>query len=432
MTVGIVGAGITGLSLAHHLSKRDREWVVFEAGDEPGGVVRSKRVGDHVVEVGPHRIRATDPVAELIEDLGIGDEVIEADDDLPLYVYHEGKLREVPRSIEAFVRTDLVSQRGKLRALAEPFSAPGDGEEMAAELFRRKFGTEVYENVIEPLFSGIYASDPERMPARHSLAGLLRMEQSEGSLLGPALDRLSGGGDVAPPISFEGGIGRLTEALGTAQADGIHLSTPVETLEPAGEGYRIHAGGDDWDVEEVVMTAPAGAAADVFADPFPDAAERLESLHYNPLVMVYLEADADREGFGYQVHREESLRTRGVTFVDSLFGRENLYTAFLGGMSDPGVMDEDDATLEGVATEEFEAVLDAPAEAVGINRLRAYPAYDTSWSALDGLELPEDVHLATNYTARIGVPSRIREAKRLAGELAGNGAEREKAPTAGA
>jgi oxygen-dependent protoporphyrinogen oxidase len=120
-----------------------------------------------------------------------------------------------------------------------------------------------------------------------------------------------------------------------------------------------------------------------------------------------------------------------VTFVDSLFGRENLYTAFLGGMSDPEVMDEDDGTLEATAEAEFEAVLDVPAEAIGINRLRAYPAYDTSWSALEDLELPDDVHLATNYTARMGVPSRTREAKRLARELAGSDDGGREVPAAG-
>jgi oxygen-dependent protoporphyrinogen oxidase len=427
MTVGIVGAGITGLSLAHHLEKRDQDYQVFEADERPGGVVQSRQMGGHVVEVGPHRIRATDPVEELIDDLELADETLDADDDLPLYVYRDGKLRVVPRSVGEFVRTDLISHRGKLRALGEPLSKPGDGEETAAELFRRKFGAEVYENVIEPLFSGIYASDPEEMPARHSLSGLLRIERKEGSLLKPALNRLSSGGDVAPPISFEGGIGRLPEALYDAHTERVHLSTPVETVREVSEGYRIHADGEECAVEDVVTTAPAGATAEVFAEEFPDAAERLGSLSYNPLVMVYLEAEVDVEGFGFQVHRGEPFRTRGVTFVDSLFGRENLYTAFLGGMSDPGVMDESDETLQATAESEFEEILGAPAEAIGVNRLRAYPAYDQSWSALDGLELPEGIHLATNYTARLGVPSRIREAKRLAGELAGEIDERERA-----
>jgi oxygen-dependent protoporphyrinogen oxidase len=45
------------------------------------------------------------------------------------------------------------------------------------------------------------------------------------------------------------------------------------------------------------------------------------------------------------------------------------------------------------------------------------PAYDRSWSALDGVSTPEGVHLRTNYTARAGIPGRIRGAKATAEAL---------------
>ena len=38
MTVGIVGAGITGLALAHYLGERGADSVAFEAASDPGGV----------------------------------------------------------------------------------------------------------------------------------------------------------------------------------------------------------------------------------------------------------------------------------------------------------------------------------------------------------------------------------------------------------
>jgi len=419
MTVGIVGAGITGLSLAHHLDDGGREFVVFEASARPGGVIGSERVDSHLVERGPHRIRRTGAVDELIGDMGLDDAVITAADDLPLYVYHRGELRVVPRSVGEFVRTDLVSARGKLRALVEPFAGTARDDEMAADLFRRKFGDEVYRNVVEPLFSGIYASDPERMPARYSLSGLLDLDEREGSLLGPALARLTGD-DAAPPISFEDGQARLPRALYRAHADRINLSTPVSSVHPSDGRYRVDADGEHRVVDDVVVTAPAGEAAAVLAEVAPDAADRLHRLRYNPVVMVYLEATdpVDVDGLGFQVHRDEDLRTSGVTFVDDLFERENLYTAFFGGMRDPGVTSEPTEVLESTAVREFETVLGVPAEPIGVNRLSAYPAYDESWRALDGLSLPDGVYLATNYTARIGVPGRIREARQLAKRLA--------------
>ena len=44
----IIGAGISGLALAHHLEARGRPFVVLEASDRVGGVMRSGRV-----EAGP-------------------------------------------------------------------------------------------------------------------------------------------------------------------------------------------------------------------------------------------------------------------------------------------------------------------------------------------------------------------------------------------
>jgi len=95
--VGIVGAGITGLSLAHHLDRAGVDHVVLEASDEPGGVVRSGRVDGTLLEWGPQRLRRTDPIDELIDDLGLDGEVVEAGD-TEMFVYAEGELGRAPFS----------------------------------------------------------------------------------------------------------------------------------------------------------------------------------------------------------------------------------------------------------------------------------------------------------------------------------------------
>ena len=44
MTVGIVGAGITGLALSQFCRERGVDAVAFDAAATPGGVIRSTRV----------------------------------------------------------------------------------------------------------------------------------------------------------------------------------------------------------------------------------------------------------------------------------------------------------------------------------------------------------------------------------------------------
>ncbi len=418
--IGVVGAGISGLSLVHHLDRRGIDAVAFDAAPEPGGVIRSGRVDGVVVEWGPQRIRKTEPVADLIDDLDLGAAVVEADPDLPLLVYADGHLRRVPRSLAGFLRTDLLSWRGKLRVLCEPLTGAASNDERAADLFERKFGREAYRRLLGPLFGGLYGSDPTEMRVGDALSSLVDIERRDGSLLRAALGRVRSGGigGGTPPVSFAEGLQQLPGALHGAHSDRVHMETPVEAIRSTSDGYRLETAAGAHAVDRVVVTAPAGAAADVLGPVAPDAAGRLERLHYNRLALVSLRADRTPVGFGYQVARGESLHTRGVTFNGSLFDRDGLCTCFLGGMEDPEIVDEPDDHLGRVASEEFRRVVGVDTEAIDVERVRI-PAYDTSWAALDGLELPAGIDLVTNYAGRIGVPSRIREARRVSEQIAG-------------
>lgn len=424
MRVGVVGAGITGLALTHFLSRREVDVVTFEADTEPGGVVRSGRVDGRVVEYGPQRVRLVPAITALVDDIGLDDELIVAEPGLPLYVYADGALREVPQSLSALARTDLLSWREKLRIFAEPLTAPARPDERAACMFARKFGDETYRNIIEPIFGGIYGSDPATMPVEHSLDPLIELEAEHGSLLRVALGRLVASDDVPPPATFEDGLQTLPEALYEANRSCVHLGVAVDAVRQAvdSDGYVIDAGGRSADVDEVVVTVPAAAAASLLEGLAGTTASPLEELSYNSLALVHLQADTAAEGFGYQVRRDEPLETLGVTWNDSLFNRDGVYTAFFGGMSGAGALDRSDGDLGEVARREFHEVMDVDATALDVTRLPdVLPAYDTSWAALDDVELPDGVTLATNYTARVGIPGRIREAERVAERLASGG-----------
>jgi len=424
-TVGVVGAGITGLAVTHYLADRGVDCVTFEAAAEPGGVIDSRWVDGKLVEAGPQRMRKTPAVAALIETLGIEDETIEAPE-LPLYVYADGELGEAPLSRTAFFRTGLLSWRGKLRLLAEPLTSPGSPEESAADLFTRKFGREAYEKFVGPLYGGIYGSDPAHMPARYALSSLLEREQEVGSML-TAFRRRLGDGHESPPLSFEEGVQTLPNALAEEHADAVDLGTPVTDVTVAGEAgksggttggspgdYVLETPGGDLAVDHVVVTTPADVASDLL-DGVAEGAADLADVTYNPLAIVHLAADVDLEGKGYQVGFGEDLHTLGSSWNASMFDRDGVYTVFLGGMHEPDIVEASDEHLAGVATREFRQVMGVEPSVLDVTRLeRGFPAYDRTWAAVEDVHPPAGVHLATNYTARMGIPSRIREARDLA------------------
>lgn len=419
--VVVVGAGITGLVLCRELMERGRDVVALEARDRPGGVIDSRRVRGRVVEFGPQRTRLTDPIAGLVDALDLEERVVTASPDLPLYVYRDGRLRRAPLGPADFLTTDLFSLPGKARFLAEPLAGPPREEESVADYFRRSFGDEGYLHLLGPLFGGIYASDPARMPARHTLIPLWRAFGAPRSFVLSAARRAVAAGESPPPCSFDEGLSTLTDALGEACGDRLRLDAPASAVTETEGGFRVSVDGKgDLGARRVVLTVPASEAADLLVRGGAEGGvEALRRLRYNPLAVVHLESDLDRRGFGYQISlAEEGFATRGVTWNTSLFGRQGVITAYLGGMGREEDVSREDEWLTDRAAREFEQITGAAASPLSVNRTTV-PAHDESWSALDaGLDaVPPGIHVGSNWESQAGIPSRVRQARRLADDL---------------
>lgn len=418
-----MGAGITGLSLAHYLRERGVEPVIFEKSPEPGGVIRSQQTEGGVLELGPQRVRLTPEIESLARALSIRDEVMVADRQ-PLYVYSDNALRPAPLSLRSAFTTDLLGWRDKLRVLMEPLTAAPDPSETVESMVTRKLGRAVYTDFLGPLYGGIYASDPGEMPIEHSLLRLLRERGVRRSLLAAlakkAVGNAVGGGGLPPPATFRDGLQSLPEALYSANEDCIHPDTPVDGLEDRGSGYALVHQDGEATVDAVALTTPAYVTADLLGKIDPASAGALGELNYNSLAVVHLRGDCALDGMGYQVGFREDLRTLGVTWNASLFPEVSprTYTCYLGGMRDPGALDLGDDELRLTAAREFRMATGCRAEPVNVERLeRAVPAYDGSWSALERVKTPEDIHLCANYAGRLGITARVREAKSLAVDL---------------
>jgi oxygen-dependent protoporphyrinogen oxidase len=460
-TVGVVGAGITGLAVHHYLRERGVDSVVFEADDQPGGVVRSETVDGLVLDFGPQRTRRTPSIDALIGELDLRGEVIEAAD-VPLYVLHDGSLRAAPLSVRRALSTDLLSLRGKLRLLGEVLAGPPREGETVASYLERSFGREAAKRVLGPLYAGLYGSDPDEMYARYTIARALDNHGIPGgrfseSVLATVARRLLAGVDVPPAVTFAGGMQTLPESLYRRHRARVRLRTPVTAVESAGDRYRLAIDGGSVAVDAVVLTTSAAATSDLVDAIDPDSARNLRRLAYNPLAVVHLRAGERLAGAGSQLSLDEaeSRYTRGATWNAGLFGagarrdgdprrsggsapradrgphsgaaahsgpgvtgREGLYTCYLGGAIHPEVVEWSDDRLVAVAVREFREVTGVPAEPISVRRLSpGMPAYDTSWTALEAVDPPAGVHLCANYVSRAGLPGRIRAARRVAETL---------------
>ena len=278
-----MGGGITGLTIAHHLTGAGRECVVLESREEPGGVIRSRRVDGSLLDWGPQRARLTAGFMDLVAELGLEEEVQRAPPDLDLLVYHGGRLRVVPFSTAAFWRSDLLSAGGKLRAALEPFTRGPVPTETVERFFRRKMGTEAYERLLGPLYGGLYASDPADMIMELSLGKVLEEFGVGRSLVATFLKR---GGRISPPpaVNFRDGMQTLPRALADGLGNRVKTGAAVTGLAAAAAGsWLVEARDGRLEAESVVLTAPAPVTARLLETVAPDAAAGVAGLRYNPL-----------------------------------------------------------------------------------------------------------------------------------------------------
>src|SRR5438874_10673890 len=172
--VVIVGAGISGLSLAYRLHQLHpaAEITVLEQRDRPGGTCWTERRDGFQVEIGPNGFLDSKPTTlALCRDLGLGDRLLPASDAASRnrYLFLDGRLRRLPNSLGTFLRSDLLSWRGKLAFLGERFRPRrrATDDESIDAFARRRAGAEVAEVFADALVTGIYAGDPAllSMPA---------------------------------------------------------------------------------------------------------------------------------------------------------------------------------------------------------------------------------------------------------------------------
>src|SRR5512146_2231936 len=113
--IAIIGGGIAGLSAAFYLEQARRqgaalEYALYEAGERLGGVLRTERVDDCLVEAGPDSFLTEKPwAAELCRELGLGDRLIGSNDaDRKTYILVNGRLVVMPDGLMFMVPTKIL------------------------------------------------------------------------------------------------------------------------------------------------------------------------------------------------------------------------------------------------------------------------------------------------------------------------------------
>lgn len=366
----VVGAGLSGLTLAFELAEHGHEVEVLEAALHPGGVIGSHRRevgaggGEALYEYGPNSAMDTSPrVNEMLHALGVHDERIDAQlAARKRYVLRDGRLMAAPSGPLSFLTTPLLSARSKWALLREPFvpRGPAGVDEDVAHFVERRLGREWLDYAVEPLLGGIYAGNPREISLAAAFPRLHALERDHGSLLGGALRGARAGrraarseGRVARQravsFSFRRGMQTLTDAL-ALRVGRLICAARVESLWRDGDGtwvVGVQRRGERFErrARAVVLAVPAYEAAKLVLPLAVDVAHALEGIVYPPLATVttvYRRGDVRHplDGFGFLAPRVEHPPVLGTLFCSSMFAHRApvgfvTLTSFVGGRRNP-------------------------------------------------------------------------------------------------
>lgn len=450
--VVVIGGGIAGLSAAYYASKLpDVGVTLLESDSRWGGKITTERVahaeGQFIIEGGPDTFLATKPWGvALCKELGLGDRLHGTNPQKKnTYVLNRNRLMPlpdglammIPTNIEAVLKSRLVSWLGKAR-MGLDFLLPAqrvNGDESLGTFVSRRLGREAYENLIEPLMSGIYAGDGDKLSLASTFPYLRDLELKYGSLARGALemrkqmspDGRKVQGSRSAFLTPTTGLAEIVEKLvQQLDSNGAHLRLNTKALQITGYKPRYQVkleSGEILEADSIILATPAFMSGKLLAILAPSLASDLQRIPYASTATVSLayrqeDIPRDLDGYGYVIPRREGRKALACTWTSTKFPHRApegyaLIRVFVGRAGEHIPLNEDD--MLALAREELKLTLGITTEPL-LYRIcmweKAMPQYNLGHPELlaridTALEKYPGLALAGNGYRGIGIPDCI-------------------------
>jgi oxygen-dependent protoporphyrinogen oxidase len=421
-----------------------RDTILIEDRPRVGGKIVTQHVGGLVIEGGPDCFLSAKPAGvALCRTLGLDDRLIGTNpNNRKTFVKRGGRLHPLPDGLTGLVpsrlspllTTSIMSPAGRIRAGLEMFvrANPVADDESIAQFVTRRFGSEAYHWLVEPLLSGIYAGNGEHLSLKTTFPRLAAIERTHGSILRQMMRRgprshASTGSDVTGFVTLRGGLAELVAAL-EARLHAGHLKrgVAVTAVRSGPSGYDIELrDGTVLGAEAVILATPAYVTAQLLREFDYDLSSALATIPFVSTATVSVAFPASAvprklNGYGYVSPRAEGGPIVACTWTSNKFpervsGGDVLIRFFIGREGAEEVAEWSDDLLLDVARAELAklfGITEAPRTARVFRWPRAMPQYtighSNRLSRIDMLlERHRGLHLAGNSYRGVGIPDCI-------------------------
>ena len=312
MKIAVIGAGISGLTVAYYLQKYGFEVDVYEK-NVVGGKAHTVKKDNFLFEEGVNGFLSSVPeTLELCEDIGI--KSIEANQNSKIRYIYDDKLYKLPNGALGFVFGDILPWSAKIRMFGEFFVKPQPkDDESVADFIKRRLGVMFNERFMRPMTAGIYASTPESLSINAAFPKIANLEKEFGGMFKGMMKKKKGGTPAGELTSFEYGMSEMIDKL----ASYVNvIKKEIQSLDEV-EGY-----------DKVILSTPAYNASDIVKTKHPQLAHYLRQIEYVPVAIVGFSGDVNPKGFGILTTKSNTL---GVLMDKYIFPNRNGIRVMIGG-----------------------------------------------------------------------------------------------------
>lgn len=392
--VVIVGGGITGLAAAFYMQREAHEQnlpldlVLIEASGRLGGKIQTVRKDGFVIERGPDSfLIRKKSVGQFAKDVGIEKELVRNATGQAYVLVNEvlhpipgGSVMGIPTEISPFLKTGLFTLSGKLRAAGD-FVLPRStikGDQALGGFFRRRFGNEIVENLIEPLLSGVYAGDIDQMSLESTFPQFYEVEKKYRSLIlgmkktrTKQLPQKNSHSEKATGVfhTLRNGLESLVEAVEQQLDEGvIRKGIRLDQIEKIGDTTRsrlILSNGEKIDADAVIITTGHTMARQLFR-PY-QLLQTLDEMHTTSVATVALAFPEeaviqDKEGTGFLVARSSDCSITACTWTHRKWPTSTpegkvLLRAFVGRVGEEAIVDLPDEKIEEIVLGDLKRII---------------------------------------------------------------------------